>query len=189
MKLSFKYILCTLVLILLLLLWWASDIAVGYYKFKQACDSEGGFRGYSEIVKGSGWLAEDESAAQEIVSSFNEVPFARFYSSDSDWKNIRYKGGNPWWSSSYEKVLANNNENVRYRYSVDVTAVPDAIRLRKEVTRLDDEQSGSVVFQFTRFIFTWTTPHRSLLGVSGTVNCPSSKDRVSAINVYLNIKE
>lgn len=189
MKVNLKLILCVSVMMLLLVSWWASDIAIGYYEFKQACDSEGGFRGYSEVVKDSGWLAENESAAQEIASSFKAVPFARFYSNDSAWKDIRYKGGNPWWSSSYEKISANNNENVRYRYSVDVTAVPDAIRLRKEVIRLDDELSGSVVFQFTRFIFTWTEPHRSLLGVSGTVNCPLSKDGVSAINDYLNIKE
>lgn len=165
---------------LLLFGWWISDIPIGYYQFKQICEKEGGLRSYAKVEPGESWWAEHEPAARDIVSSYPTVPFARFRENDDSWKDVRYKGGNPWWSESYAIIAADETKRPRYRLNNKLESVAGAIRLRKRVYKLSDELSNQVIFQTTQFIFTWITPENTLLGRSDTAVCPAYKD------VFLN---
>ena len=173
---------------LLLFGWWVSDIPIGYYQFKQMCKKEGGLRSYTKVEVNVGWLAASEPDAQGIVSSYPTVPFARFRANDGSWKDVSYKGGNPWWSSSYEITSADETKVPRYHLVLKVESVAGAIRLRREVLTLSDESPNQIVFQTTRFIFTWTNPENTLLGMSDTAECPAYKDEVLSIKSFLKLR-
>lgn len=174
---------------LLLLGWWLSDLPIGYYQFKRICESEGGLRVYEKVEPNVGWIASNEPDARGIVSSYSTVPFARFRSDDGTWKDVKYKGGNPWWSSSYEISLADESKKPRYRMAVKVESVADAIRLTKYVRTLTDESSSQPVFIYTRFTFTWTNPEHTLLGRSDSAYCLTGIDEAESIRTMLHAKE
>ena len=180
-----KAILTIVAIVLLLFGWWISDILIGYYQFKQICKKEGGLRSYAKVEPNVGWWAEHEPTARDIVSSYPTVSFARYRADDGIWKDVRYKGGNPWWSESYTIINADETKRPRYRLNNKLESVTNAIRLRKRIYKLSDELSGQVIFQTTQFIFTWTTPENTLLGSSDTVVCPAYKDVLSSTQLFL----
>lgn len=160
-----KSILLTIAITVLLFGWWISDIPIGYYQFKERCEKEGGLRAYEKAAPNIGWLAANEVDAKGVVQSYPTVPFTRFRSDDGVWKDVKYKGGYGSFSR-YEVSPADETKSPQYRLRLEVATVPDAIRLRKEVLTLSDGMSNQIVFQTTRFIFTWTNPEKTLLGRS-----------------------
>ena len=181
--------LAVLVGTLLLFGWWISDIPIGYYQFKQMCKKDGGLRSYAKVEANVGWLAASKPDAQGIVSSYPTVPFARFRANDDSWKDVRYKGGNPWWDSSYEVSPADEAKKPRYRQVKKEENILDAIRLHKYVRTIVDEASNQPVFEYTRFTFTWTNPENTLLGRSDSAYCLTGIDEAKSIRTILNKKE
>lgn len=173
---------------LLFLGWWLSDIPIGYYQFKRICEKEGGLRVYGKVAPNVGWSAAHEIDAKAIVQSYPNVPFARFRSDEGTWKDVRYKGGYGAFSA-YDVSPADETKKPRYRRIEKVERVEGAIRLRKNVVTVLDETSDQVVFQSTRFIFTWTNPESTLLGRSDSVECPSYRQEATAIQNILKTKE
>ena len=178
------YIIFFVAAFLLIFIWWLSDIPIGYYKFQQACKNEGGLRVYAKVEPNVGWWAKSQSNAEGIVVHYPNVSFARFQTKDGGWKDVRYKGGIGSFSK-FDVIPADETKKPRYRESIEVKAVADATRLRKEVLTIFDSFSNSVAFQSTRFIFTWTNPENTLLGQSDTAVCPSHEDEYSAIKSLL----
>lgn len=167
--------------------WWLADIPIGYYQFKQKCTKEGGLRVYAKVEPNTGWFGAHEVDAKAIVQSYPTVPFARFRSDDGIWKDVKYKGGYGSFSK-YEVSPADETKKPRYRRIDTLESVEAAIRLRKEIMTVSDESSNQVVFQTTRFIFTWTNPENTLLGMSGTAECPAYNDEALSIKSFLKIK-
>jgi len=171
--------------VIVLIGWWLSDIPIGYYQFQQICRKEGGVRSYENVLPNVGWITSTASEAKDVVSTYQTVSFARFVASKGVLKDVRYKGGNPWWSTSYDISLADVKDVPRYNFDHSVEPVSDAIRLRKNIIKLTDLFTNQVVLQSTRYIFTWTTPENTLLGMSGTKECPPYKDEILSIKTFL----
>lgn len=185
MSIRYKSILIPVSLLIIFLGWWLSDLPIGYYEFKKICETEGGLRGYIKVTPNVGWEVSSLPDAKSTVSSYSTVPFVRFPISDSSWKDVRYLGGNPWWSESYEIKIADEIVAPGYRLERNAENVTGAIRLRKEVTTLVDKATHETVFDSARFIYTWTTPENTLFGQSGTVTCPTYKNELVSIGSFL----
>lgn len=173
----------------LILGWWISDIPIGYYQFKQVCEKEGGLRVYGKVEPNVGWVALSEPEARAIASSYSKVDFVRYRTDDGTWKDVKYKGGNPWWSSSYEIVAKDETKKTRYRLEDKVESVINQVRLTRYVKTLIDESSNKPLITYTRFTFTWTNPNSTLLGRSDSAYCMTSIDEVESIRAILNTQE
>lgn len=163
---------------------WLADIPIGYYQFKQMCEKEGGLRSYANVEPNVGWWASSELDARGVVQAYPSVPFARFRSEDGTWKDVKYEGG----YGSFSKFAIRPADEVikpRYRITEKVESVETAIRLRKNVYAVLDEFSNQVVFQSTRFIFTWTNDETTLLGRSDSVVCPTHEAESISIKSFL----
>lgn len=168
--------------------WWVFDIPIGYYQFMRVCQKEGGLRTYAKVAPNVGWWAKNQVGAQGIVVHYPNVQFARFRSDDGTWKDVRYLGGIGAFSK-YDVAPADQSKVPRYRESLEIVHVRNATRLRKEVLTILDEYDGKAAFQSTRFIFTWTNPDTTLLGQSGTVECPTYQDEYAAIKSFIKSAE
>ncbi|WP_141243731.1 hypothetical protein [Pseudomonas indica] len=162
--------------------WWGSDIPIGYYEFRERCNREGGPRLLGIIAKDSGWMVSSEIQAKSVVAAYRFVPFARYISDDDQLKDVLYKGGNPWWSSSYAIEEADLKRSVNYKYFVESENVSGAIRLRRDISLLVDLFTGEELFVSTSFTYTWTNPERTLLGRSDKVRCPGFAEEDSAVD-------
>ena len=174
--------------VLVLFGWWISDIPIGYYQFKQICKKEGGLRSFAKVEPNVGWWARNQVDAQGIVVHYPNVQFARFRTDDGAWKDVKYLGGAGIFSK-YDIASPDESKVPRYRESLEIVQIKNAIRLRKEVLTILDEHNGKAAFLSTRFIFTWTNPDTTLLGQSGTVECPTYQDEYAAIKSFIKSTE
>ncbi len=165
--------------------WWVSDVPIGYYQFRMLCEQEGGLKGFEKIDPSLGWEVSYLHEAKSVVSSYPSVPFSRYQTEDGEFMDVRYQEGNPWWDSSYLIEPADYEEKIGYRPINKAVRVQDAIRLRKNVTILKRLADDQVMFISTVFIFTWTNPKNTLLGMSGTAVCPSFADETVGVRRYL----
>jgi hypothetical protein len=164
---------------------WLADIPIGYYQFKRMCEKEGGLVSYVRVDPAFGWLANNEVDARIIVQSYLGVPFARFRSENGAWLDVRYVGGKGAFAR-YDIRPAGGDNEARYRQRERDELVESAIRLRKSAYIVLDERTGQIVFQSTRFIFTWTNSEKTLLGRSDSVVCPTHEFRAAEINKFLS---
>lgn len=165
--------------------WWASDIPIGYYKFRMICQKEGGIKSFGVVDPKLGWEVDSKEEAKEISSQYPSVPFVRFRSESGSFSDIRYVGGNPWWDTSYVIGGVGDDGEVGYRWERKAEKVKEGIRLRKEVSVLKDIASGRAVFVFNRFVFTVTNPGTTWTGMSDVISCPKYYDGVSFVRAFL----
>lgn len=123
-----------------------------------------------EIKPGIGWFVKNEAHARYVTSSFS-VPYARFISSNDEWMDVRYTGGNPWSSESYVVTLADEKENPGYQFEIKNETVAGAIRLRSRRLVVRDIYVKKDVLVSKSFIFSWTDSRRTLLGMSYVDTC------------------
>lgn len=166
--------------------WWGSDIPIGYYDFKERCQKEGGVEIKGEINPYIGWLVKNEAQARYVTSAFS-VLYARFLSNDNRWVDVRYKGGNSWFSESYFIGSADEEERPGYQFEIRNETVPDAIRLRSRTLVLKDISSGNDVLVSRNFIFSWMDSRRTLVGMSSVDTCFGGDDESVRIGMAMKI--
>lgn len=158
-------------LILLIFIWWISDIPIGYYQFRRMCEKEGGLKVYEKLDKDVGWSVEYDVQA-ELPASFNHIAFVRAADFNTGkLLDIRYLGGKESFSR-YEKRPADMSKSVKYQINEKVVHVPNSIRLIRYDKNIIDLTKKKIVAQFTEFNFGWSNPDNTLFGQSGSAICP-----------------
>jgi hypothetical protein len=90
------------------------DNIKGYYRFKQYCESEAGFKLYAPVEPNRGWLAPTRSEAMKIAF-LNGVSFSRYKDIDSkQYFDVRYVSGKPYDINSF--VISPSDESVKTDY-------------------------------------------------------------------------
>ncbi|MBC3910588.1 hypothetical protein [Undibacterium umbellatum] len=164
--------------------WFLPNI-YGQYRFSQFCGKDSGFHEYGEIEKNSPWLTTDQADAKSVVSTHAMVPFARYLDRDGQYFDVRYKGGNPWWDSSYEVISADLKIVVPYIFEYKASFIEKELRLRKDVYSLRDRKTNQVIFQHTGFAYTLFESKHTLLGQSDIQTCPAFESQTANINAFL----
>jgi hypothetical protein len=174
MKKSNKFIIVFVSIPLVILLFFASNIK-GYYHFKSMCEQEGGLRVYEKLEKNVGWWAKDKYDAR-VVALLTGVGFVRFTDKkDGQIYDINYLGGAMNEDSSYEIVISDQLQEVRYRWNSISLFSDDAKRLKKSGYEILDERSGKKVAGYYSFYF---SAHAGNLGGPDWQSCTNEDAKV-----------
>lgn len=127
-----------------------SDNVKGYFKFKEYCKKDAGFRFYKPIVKESAWFVPSRADAMEI-SALKDVSFARYKDGD-EYFDVRYISGKPYEITSFEMTPSNMNMKTVYELVNVSKTIHGEQRLSISGREVIDE-SGSKALGFYTFSY------------------------------------
>ena len=148
------------------------DNVKGYYKFKDYCAKDGGFKVYDKFIKNVGWMANDKFDAMS-VSHLKYVGFSRYPEIKEDGKfyDLIFKGGNPSSLKSHIISPADRNKYIKYKWKVINMVVVNELRLEKYGYEVLDSENGYLVARYYSFGYSVFNRNATLLGAPSGIGC------------------
>ena len=189
MKPFFKFIVIVSIIPLLIGLYFFDNIK-GYYRFKQYCEKEAGFKSYQKLDRDHGWLV-DELGDPMAIAYLEGVKFARYkdYLTEK-YFDMKYVSGDPHKKGSFSIVESNLNEDVKYRWVNVSHFIGGEERLSKFGNELIDNEGNKILgvyeFSYAKFDRKYTP-----LDMNPVSRCPwqykSQREAFSAWAEKMNI--
>lgn len=127
-----------------------SDNVKGYFKFKEYCKKDAGFRFYKPIVKESAWLVPSRAEAMEIAA-LTDVAFTRYKDGD-EYFDVKYISGKSYEFTSFEVAPSDMSMKTAYKLVSISKAIHGEQRLSISGREVIDE-SGSKALGFYTFSY------------------------------------
>lgn len=130
-----------------------SDNVKGYYKFKEYCKKDAGFRFYKPIVKESAWFVPSRTDAMEIAA-LKDVSFARYKYGD-EYFDVKFISGKPYEITSFEVTPSDMSLKTTYELVNFSKAINGEQRLsisgREVIDESGDKAIGFYKFSYAKF--------------------------------------
>lgn len=150
------------------------DNIKGYYRFKQYCESEAGFRFYKPVEPNHGWLAPTKSGAMEIAY-LDGVSFSRYKDIDSNqYFDVKYVSGKPYDVNSFSILPSDTSIKINYRWESFSKDVSGEKRLSSSGSEIFD-LNGNKMFGFYKFSYEKYNRKYLPLDMNPYITCDSSK--------------
>lgn len=156
------------------------DNIKGYYRFKQYCENEAGFKLYKSVELNRGWLAPTKSGAMEIAF-LDGVSFSRYKDIDSNqYFDVKYLSGKSYDINSFAISPSDKNIKTDYTWKNFSKDIPGEKRLSSSGIEVFDG-GGNKMFGFYKFSYEKYNREHLPLDMNPYIICDSSKigDRYS----------
>lgn len=169
MKSFFKFITIVSAAPLLIGLFFFDNIK-GYYRFKQYCEKESGFKIYEKLNSGYGWLVDDFGEPMH-VAYLKGVKFVRYKDKLTDkYFDMKYLSGDPHLKKSFHISDANFDEITKYRWTNVSYFVSGELRLSKYGNEVIDD-SGKKILGVYEFSYAKFDRDHTPLDMNPVVRC------------------
>lgn len=164
------------------------DAIYGSWKFDKLCKTEGGPRLLGLVEPNKGWLIEPGNSA-DFDSPFwiGQIDFVRYTNESGKRLDVRLDGPRGLYDRKFIKSEVDESKPVKYAFSYELEVFKDDRRFKRRHYKVTDLETGRILATYTIFIYSWTTPERTLLAAPTASSCWSGEEYSRFIkNIYVS---